>query len=137
MLIQFTASSGYGTFVKEIPNTKLLVSLNYFYKKAANMAIFDLSKKVAKKIYSFEEVLGGKSNSNYLNSEDTRILSINTNKAISRLTAYLIFFPLVVGHGDVAFNEREEIYLVQYVSWAKLLITYTILNILGRKVAIP
>ena len=67
MLIQFLQFSGDKTLVKEIPNTKLLVSLNHNNDKRvnrANMAIFDLSRKSARKIYSFEEVCGGNSQSN-------------------------------------------------------------------------
>mgnify|MGYP006950868759 CR=1 FL=1 len=46
--------------MKEIPNTKLLVSLHYNYEKSANMAIFDISKKdYIKEIYSLGEVTGG------------------------------------------------------------------------------
>ncbi len=49
------------THVKEIPNTKLLVSLNHNCKKSANMELFGISKKgEAKKIYSLGEVSGGK-----------------------------------------------------------------------------
>ena len=55
MLINFSVSSD-NTHVKEIPNTKLLVSLNHDTYSAANMAIFDLSRKVVKTIYAFEEV---------------------------------------------------------------------------------
>jgi hypothetical protein len=48
------------THVKEIPNTKLLVSLHYgYYQNSANMEIFDISKKgKANKIYSLGEVSG-------------------------------------------------------------------------------
>ena len=60
MLIQFSPSTGVFTHVKEIPNTRLLVSLNHKYNQSANMAIFDISKKVAKRIYSFEETSGSK-----------------------------------------------------------------------------
>ena len=69
MLIQFSPSSGRWTHVKELPNTKLLVSLNHKLREAANMAIFDLSRKVPKKIYTFEKALGGKINSNCINCE--------------------------------------------------------------------
>ena len=49
------------THVKEIPNTKLLVSLHHNWENSANMEILDISKKgQAKKIYSLEEVSGGK-----------------------------------------------------------------------------
>mgnify|MGYP000875144563 CR=1 FL=1 len=47
--------------VKEIPSTKLLVSLHHSGLKSANMEIFDSSKKERpKKIYSFGEVRGRK-----------------------------------------------------------------------------
>ena len=46
--------------MKEIPNTKLLVSLNHQSKESANMKIFDVSKSWrVKEIYTFEEVFGG------------------------------------------------------------------------------
>lgn len=49
------------THVTEIPNTKLLVSLHHKSFKSANFELFDISKKgQANKIYSFEEVSGGK-----------------------------------------------------------------------------
>ena len=47
------------TYVHEVQNTKLLVSLNYFYNVSANLEIFDISRKTIKKIYSFEEIRGG------------------------------------------------------------------------------
>ena len=47
------------THVKEIPNTKLLVSLQHNWEKAANLEIFDISKKDRiNNIYSFGEVSG-------------------------------------------------------------------------------
>ena len=47
--------------MKEIPDTKLLISLHYAFKSASNIALFDLSKKnKARKIYQFEEVTGSK-----------------------------------------------------------------------------
>ena len=49
------------THLKEISNTKLLVSIHSDWANAANMEIFDISKKgQANKIYPFEEVSGGK-----------------------------------------------------------------------------
>ena len=46
--------------MKEIPNTKLLVSLHHNYEQSANMAVFDISKKdQIKEIYSLGEVSGG------------------------------------------------------------------------------
>ncbi len=42
--------------VKEIPNTRLLISLNHNYIGSAKMEIFDLlQKQKARKIYSFGE----------------------------------------------------------------------------------
>ena len=47
--------------LKEIPNTQLLVAVNHDGDLAANLEAFDVSRKgQAKKIYSFEEVSGGK-----------------------------------------------------------------------------
>ena len=49
------------THVKEIPNTKLLVSLYHYSNDAVNMAVFDISKKdQIKEIYSLGEVSGGR-----------------------------------------------------------------------------
>ena len=46
--------------MKEIPNTKLLVSLHHNCNKSANMSVFDISKKdQIKEIYSLDEVSGG------------------------------------------------------------------------------
>ena len=48
------------THVKEIPNSKLLVSLHHDCDRSANMEIFDVSKKNhIEKIYSHQDVLGG------------------------------------------------------------------------------
>lgn len=48
------------TALKEIPNTKLLVSLQHFWRTSAVLEIFDVSRKgIANKIYSFEEVIEG------------------------------------------------------------------------------
>lgn len=47
--------------LKEIPNTKLLVSLQQNWSKSAKIGIFDISAKgKAKQIYAFEEVQGCK-----------------------------------------------------------------------------
>lgn len=47
------------THLKEIPNTKLLVSLHRHWQNSANMEIFDIAKKrKVNKIYSFEEIYG-------------------------------------------------------------------------------
>ena len=44
------------THVKQIPDTKLLVSLHNNWERSANLEIFDVSKKdQINKIYSFEE----------------------------------------------------------------------------------
>ena len=46
--------------MKEIPNTKLLVSLYHNGSWSVKMAVFDISKKYQiKEIYSLEEVSGG------------------------------------------------------------------------------
>ena len=48
------------THVKEVSNTKLLVSLHQG-KRSAKMEFFDTSKKgKARRVYSFEETFGGK-----------------------------------------------------------------------------
>ena len=47
--------------VKEISDTQLLISLNHVFGKLAKMELFDISKKdKVKKVYSFQEVSGGK-----------------------------------------------------------------------------
>lgn len=51
---------GSWTLLKEIPNTRLLVSLNQRRYESANMKIVDISTKMTKEIYSFGEVFGGK-----------------------------------------------------------------------------
>ena len=64
------------TYVKELPNTRYLVSLNHAYSSGANMEIFDLSNgNRVKKIFSFEEVLGG---INFLSS----LISLITNEQL-------------------------------------------------------
>ena len=46
--------------MKEIPNTKFLISLHHNSDKSASMAVFDISKKdQIKEIYSLGEVSGG------------------------------------------------------------------------------
>ena len=51
------------TYVKEIANTGLLVSVHHNRDKAANLAVFDVSGKgKAKNIYSFDLVSGGRVN---------------------------------------------------------------------------
>ena len=47
--------------MKEIPNTKLLVSLHHDENNSANMAVFDIPKKdQIKEIYSLGGVSGGR-----------------------------------------------------------------------------
>ena len=47
--------------MREITNTGLIVSVHHCYNSPANVEVFDVSRKgQAKKIYSFEEVSGGK-----------------------------------------------------------------------------
>ena len=49
------------THVKEISNTGLLVSVGYSVSKSANLEVFDVSRKgQVRKIFSFEEVSGGR-----------------------------------------------------------------------------
>ena len=49
------------THVKEIANTQFLISLHHGFSKSANLEVFDVSRKgQAKKIYSFEEMSGGR-----------------------------------------------------------------------------
>ena len=46
--------------MKEIPNTKLIVSMHQHYYASANMSVFDISKNdQIKEIYSVGEVSGG------------------------------------------------------------------------------
>ena len=48
------------THVKEIPGTRLLVSLYHSFWNCAKIELFDLScREKVKKIYSFEQVIGG------------------------------------------------------------------------------
>lgn len=51
---------GTATHIKEIPNTKLLVSIQHLPFKSGHMEIYDVSKKTVKTIYSLGEVSGGK-----------------------------------------------------------------------------
>lgn len=49
------------SYLKEIPNTKLLISLHNSAKEAAKLEVFDVSQRdQQKKIYSFEETTEGK-----------------------------------------------------------------------------
>ena len=73
--------------MKEVANTGLLVSVHHSNDKSANLEVFDVSRKgQARRIYSFEEVSGG------------RIL----------VKIHLIIC-LVTGHGDVTYNPRRGI----------------------------
>ena len=81
--------------MKEIPNTKLLVSLHHNHDESedsANMAVFDISKKdQIKEIYSLGEVSGG---------------------CIIIFLLYLLnnyIFSLATGYGDIAYNSRRGI----------------------------
>ena len=75
------------TQVKEIANTKLLVSV-HCSEASANLEVFDASwKGQAKKIYSFEEVSGGRINFEIL----------------------MIIFVLETGKGDMSSNPRRSI----------------------------
>ena len=75
--------------MKEIANTRLLVSVQHCYDTSANLEVFDVSRKErVKKIYSNEEVLG----------------SITIIKSMSEL------YPrLGTGYGDVAYNPRRSV----------------------------
>ena len=77
--------------MKEIPYTKLLVSLHHCYDRSANMAVFDLSQKdQIKEIYSLGEVLGS-----------TIIFYLHLlNNCI---------FSLATGNGDITYNSRRGI----------------------------
>ena len=74
--------------MREIPNTKLLVSLSHSYLTSANMEIFDISKKTPKKIYSFEETFG---------------------RNIDLILNLQSFHILDVGDGDITYNSRRNI----------------------------
>lgn len=75
--------------MKEIPNTKLLVSLYHHRSRSTNLEIFDISKKEqAVKIYSLEEVVGS---------------NIPFNDSMNCIIA------VVTGYGDVTTNMRRSI----------------------------
>ena len=77
------------THVNAISDSRILVSVYHCCDIAANLAVFDVSRKgQAKKIYSFEEVSGG--------------------KVIAEFPFIIIYF-LVTGHGDVTYNSRKSI----------------------------
>ena len=53
--------SGSWTHVKEIPNTRLLVSVHHCWDTSAKLKVFDVSRKGQRKsIFLSEEVLGGR-----------------------------------------------------------------------------
>ena len=80
------------THVKEIPSTKLLVSLHHHRNKSANMSVFDISKRAQiKEIYSLGEVSGG--SINYL------LPSCLKN----------CIFSLGTGYGDITYNSRRNL----------------------------
>ena len=71
--------------MKEIAYTKLLVSVNHCYTKSANLEVYDTScKGQARKIYSAEEVKGG--------------------RIIVKIHLLII---LVTGYADVTYNPRR------------------------------
>ena len=73
--------------MKEITNAKLLVSVHHSWNKSASLKVFDVSRKgQVRKIYSFEEVPGGKI-----------------------IVIFLIIHRfLVPGNGDVTYNLRRN-----------------------------
>ena len=76
------------------------------------MAIFDISRKEPKKIYTFEEVIGGKIDLKGMNYNSKSFLSLFFSPILKGL--FLIFtltfvFSLVDGEGDVTFNARRNI----------------------------
>ena len=74
--------------MKEIAHSGLLVSVYHSWKTSANIEVFDVSRKgQAKKIYSFEEVSGG--------------------RIIVKGHLILMYLFLVTGHGDVTYNPRR------------------------------
>mgnify|MGYP000947881788 CR=1 FL=1 len=79
--------------MKELPNTKLLVSLHHNSEKSANMSVFDISKKdQIKEVYSLGEVSRGRIN-NYF------YLHFSNN----------YIFSLELGCGDITYNSRRSI----------------------------
>ena len=76
--------------MKEIANTRLLVSVSHSCSTSANLEVFDVSRKgQTKKIYSFKEVLGSK-------------ISLKSASYVNPLIA--------TGEGDVAYNSRRSIF---------------------------
>lgn len=90
--------------MKEIPNTKLLVSLNHCYSESTNLAIFDLSQHGAKKIYSFEEAFDSKID--WLKSHWYYSIFLLYIKVYPSL---IILFSLAVYLGDLATNTRRNL----------------------------
>ncbi len=77
--------------MKEIPNTKLIVSLHHICDEAANLEIFDISKKgQAKKIYSLGEISGCKI-CLYLKYKADILLALRLNNFIIFLRSNLTF----------------------------------------------
>ena len=77
--------------MKEIPNTKLLVSLHHNPAKSANIAVFDISKNdQIREIYSLGEVSGC-------------IIIFY----LRRLKNYI--FSQGTGYGDITYNSRRGI----------------------------
>ena len=80
--------------MKEISNTKLLVSIQHCWNTSANLEIFDVSQKgQPKRIYSFEEVSGSQC----------------FIKIIFLFITPIYQFPIETGNGDVTYNSRRNI----------------------------
>ena len=84
-MVTFSQVPDSWTHVKEIANTRLLVSVHHNWRHSANLEVFDVSRKgQAKKIYKFEAVSG------------SRII----------IKIHLIII-VVTGYGDLAYNLRR------------------------------
>lgn len=76
------------------------------------MAIFDISKKVATKIYSSEEISGGNVNSHTSNQKSKYYrdgIQIKLFPLITPCVIFINFSLLGVGGGDITFNARRNI----------------------------
>ena len=77
--------------MKEIPNTRIIVSVNHCRHASANLEVFEVSLKgQARKIYSFEEVAG-------------------SNKATPSSILYSLSPLPGTGYGDPTYNSRRSI----------------------------
>ena len=106
-LTVFTFPAG-NPLLKEIPNTKLLVSVNHNYNNSANLEIYDLSQKKKRKIYSFEEVRGCNNLIDLVSNHST-LLDLQPLFFIHMVLNELLSSPLVTGNGDVTFNSRRRL----------------------------